>query len=123
MRTVSSTDWNSMLRSSSCAAAKMNSPTTVNHRLYMPRTKKAMANPCPMVTARRTSGICIAGVLRRRIVVEPASLELAGFARQAVASASSSTGGHEQNRLRSPYGLSMRPTLGQNLKSRSHGAG
>ena len=56
IRTVSSTAWNSMLRSSSCAATKMNSPTTVNHRLYMPRTKNTMANPWPMVTARRVAG-------------------------------------------------------------------
>ena len=32
-------------------------------------------------------------------------------------------GSHAHTRLRSPYGLSTRPTLGQNLKSRSHGAG
>jgi hypothetical protein len=32
-------------------------------------------------------------------------------------------GTHVQNRFRSPYGLSTRPTYGQNLKSFSHGAG
>ena len=35
----------------------------------------------------------------------------------------SSTGGHEQNRFRSPYGLSIRPTGGQNLRSRTNGNG
>src|SRR4029434_10519557 len=34
-----------------------------------------------------------------------------------------STVGHEQKRLRSPYGLSMRPTLGQNLFARTNGRG
>ena len=34
-----------------------------------------------------------------------------------------SIGGQMQIRLRSPYGLSMRPTLGQNLLARTHGSG
>ena len=34
-----------------------------------------------------------------------------------------SIGGQMQIRLRSPYGLSMRPTLGQNLSARTHGSG
>jgi len=38
-------------------------------------------------------------------------------------SAYSSIGGHAQTRLRSPDALSMRPTAGQNLCSRVHGAG
>jgi len=35
----------------------------------------------------------------------------------------SPTGTQEQKRFLSPHTLSMRPTLGQNLCSRSHGAG
>src|SRR5262245_28250903 len=34
-----------------------------------------------------------------------------------------STGGHTHIRFRSPYGLSIRPTDGQNLLARTHGSG
>ena len=39
------------------------------------------------------------------------------------ASTNASIGGHAQIRLRSPYGLSMRATVGQNLASRRYGNG
>src|SRR5690242_4381516 len=37
--------------------------------------------------------------------------------------ANASIGGQEQIRFRSPYGLSIRPTLGQNLRARTNGSG
>src|ERR1700760_4404600 len=38
-------------------------------------------------------------------------------------SANSATGGHEHIRLRSPYGLSILPTVGQNLRALTKGRG
>ena len=43
--------------------------------------------------------------------------------KEADAYAYAAIGGQIQIKLRSPYGLSMRPTLGQNLPARTHGSG
>ena len=74
------------------------------------------------IVRRSASRICSAfriRIGRSAFCILPSALRRARALRYAYAS----IGGQMQIRLRSPYGLSMRPTLGQNLLARTHGSG
>src|SRR6188508_2852795 len=84
--------------------------------------------PISSIVYRSASRICAAVRIRIWSVCmdrsRPVSQSaLGGVYPHPTAQDASSTGGQEQNRLRSPYGLSMRPTLGQNLFAATNGKG